>query len=196
MIRVIDVERVERTAGPLWVVETEVLGNKYYPVVELNGTDLEVNFCDNKELNEVEKTDLWEKIRDFLVDNGCICMGEDGDYYDLNHRSFRILQLPMSNPNVFRSRNFKPRQDEYVATYCGWISELKVKYEDDFQICEELFRMFNCHRPSNFAGRSLSCSDVVMITYGEGENWVRKAYLCVACGFEDVTESFFGDSKE
>jgi hypothetical protein len=36
---------------------------------------------------------------------------------------------------------------------------------------------------------------VVVITYGEGENWVRKAYLCVSCGFEDVTTSFFGEDE-
>ena len=193
MIKVIDVERVERAAGPLWVVESEVLGNKYYPVVELNGTDLEVNFCDNKELNELEKEELWEKTRDYLLDTGCICMGEDGDYYDLNRRAYRICQLPLSNKNIFRSSNFGPKSEDYVQTYCGYVSDLKVKYEDDYQICEELFRMFNCHRPSHFCGHSLSCSDVVVIVYGEGESWVRKAYLCVAHGFEDVTETFFGD---
>jgi hypothetical protein len=103
--------------------------------------------------------------------------------------------VPLSNKNVFRSQNFDPKQDDYVPTYCGWLSELSVKYIDDFQICEEIFRTFNCHRPQHFAGHSLSCSDVVVITYGEGENWVRKAYLCVSCGFEDVTTSFFGEDE-
>lgn len=194
-VSVLDVERVERSAGPLWVCETTVSGNKYYPVVELNGTDLSVNFCDNKELTELQKDELWEEVRDYLVDNGCICMGEDGDYYDLNHRSFRILQLPMSNKNVFKGFNFNPKQDDYVATYCGWLSDLKVKYTDDLQICEEIFRLFNCHRPQHFAGHSLSCSDVVVITYGEGESWVRKAYLCVAHGFEDVSDSFWSEDE-
>ena len=195
MFKVLDVERLDRVLGPLWVCETEVLGNKYYPVVELNGTDLTVNFCDNKELSELEKNELWEQIRDYLVDHGYICMGEDGDYYDLNQRSFRIYQLPLSSNNIFRSTNFNPKQDDYVSTYCGWLSELKVKYVDDFQICEEVFTVFNCRRPQHFAGHSLSCSDVVVITYGEGENWVRKAYLCVAHGFEDVTASFFGEDE-
>lgn len=195
MFKVLDVERLDRVSGPLWVCETEVLGNKYYPVVELNGTDLTVNFCDNKELSELEKNELWEQIRDYLVDHGYICMGEDGDYYDLNQRSFRIYQLPLSSNNIFRSTNFNPKQDDYVSTYCGWLSELKVKYVDDFQICEEVFTVFNCRRPQHFAGHSLSCSDVVVITYGEGENWVRKAYLCVAHGFEDVTASFFGEDE-
>ena len=194
-VSVLDVERVERSAGPLWVCETTVSGNKYYPVVELNGTDLSVNFCDNKELTELQKDELWEEVRDYLVDNGCICIGEDGDYYDLNHRSYRIYQLPLNNPNIFRSQNFTPRQDEYVPVYCGWLSELKVRYIDDFQICEEIFTVFNCRRPQHFAGHSLSCSDVVVITYGEGENWVRKAYLCVAHGFEDVTTTFFGEDE-
>lgn len=195
IVSVLDVERVERSAGPLWVCETTVSGNKYYPVVELNGTDLSVNFCDNKELTELQKNELWEEVRDYLVDNGCICMGEDGDYYDLNHRYYRIEQLPLSNPNIFRSQNFGPKSDDYVATYVGPVSELKVKYEDDLQICEELFRKFNCHRPKNFAGHSLSCSDVVVLTYGEGENFIRKAYLCVAHGFEDVSDSFWSEDE-
>lgn len=194
-VKVLDCERLNKTNRSQWVVELSISGDIYYPTVEVENTKLELDFFTLKVFDPEKQDLIWETVRDYLVDNGIICMGEDGDYYDLNTRYYCIYQLPLSNKNIFRSQNFEPKSDDYVATYCDSVSELKVKYEDDIQICEVLFQKFNCHHPRNFAGHSLSCSDVVVITYGEGETWVRKAYLCVAHGFEDVTKSFFGDDE-
>jgi hypothetical protein len=95
-------------------------------------------------------------------------------------RRYYIYQLPHNNPNLFR--HFKEDQEidlgDYVPT---WTDE--CGYQNDLEICEKLFEKFNLDHPNNFAGHSMSVSDIVVIVNGRDD---VKAYYCDAIGFKEI----------
>lgn len=94
-------------------------------------------------------------------------------------RRYYIYQLPHNNPNLFM--HFKEDKEidlrDYVPT---WTDE--CGYQNDLEICEKLFEKFNLDHPDNFAGHSMSVSDIVVIVDGK----IVNAYYCDAIGFKKI----------
>ena len=64
--------------------------------------------------------------------------------------------------------------DDYEVVYEG---EVKIK-PDVHAMLETIFYIFNCRRPEDFKGRSMSISDVVELN--------GKAYYCDSFGFKEI----------
>jgi hypothetical protein len=69
--------------------------------------------------------------------------------------------------------------EDYEVAYEG---ELQRTDEQDIDICEILFYMFNVVRPKDFKGRSLSVSDVVVIIDGQ----YKTTYYCDTVGWVQI----------
>lgn len=71
------------------------------------------------------------------------------------------------------------KKENYYSVYSGAV------YQNSKQdALEALFMMFNCDRPSDFAGHSLSVSDVVVLNENES------VWFCDAYGWIDVTKEW------
>jgi hypothetical protein len=69
--------------------------------------------------------------------------------------------------------------EDYSVVYEGEIDRVD---EQDIDICEILFYMFNVVKPKDFHGRSLSISDVVLIIDGQ---YITK-YYCDTVGWVKI----------
>jgi hypothetical protein len=96
-------------------------------------------------------------------------------------RRYYIFQLPHNNPNIFR--HFKEDKDIDLGDYVPvWTDE--CGYQNDLEICEKLFQKFNIDHPKNFAGHSMSVSDIVMFRDGN----VNTFYYCDSIGFKKINK--------
>ena len=68
---------------------------------------------------------------------------------------------------------------DYDGTYYRHISG-----EDPIAILEDLFEIFNIHRPEDFTGASMSTSDIVVLIDDIGGKW----YYCDRFGWKDITD--------
>ena len=82
-------------------------------------------------------------------------------------------------------------KENYSEVYQG---DLEVKSgERIYEVLEDLFRIFNVHRPADFKGHSLSVSDVVVVN--------GRAFYCDKVGwvevdFEEVSmDSIYADEE-
>ena len=74
--------------------------------------------------------------------------------------------------NVALNNNFS--LDDYEVVYEG---EVMIK-PDVHAMLETVFYIFNCRRPEDFKGRSMSISDVVELN--------GKVYYCDSFGFKEI----------
>jgi len=97
----------------------------------------------------------------------------------MNLRRYYIFQLPHNNPKLFR--HFKEDETIDLGDYTPvWTDE--CGYQNDLELCEKLFEQFNINHPKNFAGHSMSVSDIVMIKDGKDLSF----YYCDAVGFKKI----------
>lgn len=99
-------------------------------------------------------------------------------------KQFIIFQLPMSNPCAFREE--LATVDDYVPV---WIETLPPCLEcETRELLEHLFTRFNTNQPENFAGHSLSVSDLVMIIERDEftNTFTREIWQCKNVGWEKV----------
>lgn len=105
--------------------------------------------------------------------------------------SYTIYQMPSSlwhkNHAVFDKNSVVHRED-YCPVYQGSIQEDtgyngdNADLDDNYNALEALFDVFNLNHPQNYASRSLSSGDVVMI-----DNGVKaKYYLCCSLGWHEL----------
>jgi hypothetical protein len=102
-------------------------------------------------------------------------------------RKYVIYQLPISHPNIFREELAK--SGDYVPV---WQASLPDCLECDvMELLEMLYTKFNMEHPENFAGHSLSVSDLILLINFDPEatpdNPVRKLYQCRSLGWSEVT---------
>ena len=55
-----------------------------------------------------------------------------------------------------------PNINDYNVIYTGELSNENTE-DNDFELCEKIFKIFNISRPDDFVGHSLSVSDIVEI---------------------------------
>lgn len=96
-------------------------------------------------------------------------------------KNYTIYQLPVNNDRIFRSYHEESFElNDYCAVWCG---EYDSDDMSDIELCEALFQEFNIARPENFAGHSMSVSDVIEIE----TNGVARLYYCNMVGFTEIT---------
>lgn len=88
---------------------------------------------------------------------------------------YTIYQLPAEHKNCFRRwEDHDVKLEDYRKVYEGRISG-----NDSMEILEHLFVLFNQGYPSNYKGRSLSVSDVVVLDkFG--------TYFCDSFGWKKI----------
>lgn len=163
-----------------------VLSNNTAVVATIEGTDLVIT-----DTNPSEDDTLYNIIRDTLVRERLICMGEDGDYYYLVNSIFMISQLPIAHDHKFRSDLVTDLRD-YVGVWVDEVRTLTESYATDLEICEMIFTKFNMEHPKNYAGHSLSVSDVIYLKTGCNV----RVYRCESVGFKDLTEMFMEEPDD
>lgn len=104
---------------------------------------------------------------------------------------FTIFQLPVSHNNCFRGFSQKVAESldikDYVPTWTGCLGDNSEVPET--KLLDIIFHEFNDPgmRPNHFAGRSLSVSDIVIISpsdcFREG-----KAFYCDDFGWQNVSD--------
>lgn len=95
---------------------------------------------------------------------------------------YQIMQIEDVEHCDYAFRGYKESRfnlTDYKVVYEGEINKVD---EQDFDICEILFYMFNAARPKDFKGRSLSISDVVVITDGQ----YTTKYYCDVVGWVKI----------
>lgn len=95
---------------------------------------------------------------------------------------YQIMQIEDIEHCDYAFRGYKESKfnlDDYSVIYEGEIDRID---EQDLDICEILFYMFNVVKPKDFHGRSLSVSDVVVITDGQ---YMTK-YYCDIVGWVKI----------
>jgi len=91
-------------------------------------------------------------------------------------REYVIYMTPVSTPYCFRSFDCAMSHGwtmrDYVPVWRGTVESETVN-----GALEELFRIFNVDRPSEYCGRSLSISDIVVLD--------GKPYYCDSFGWSE-----------
>lgn len=96
--------------------------------------------------------------------------------------NYAILQMPIS---LWHSRDILFTKDSIVdrKDYCHvYRGKLEMEKKNEFSPLDHLFELFNLHHPENYAGRSMSGGDVVMLE----ENGNRTYYLCCSFGWHKL----------
>jgi len=106
---------------------------------------------------------------------------------------YTIFQLPLSDKNIFEGSPANIDFDKVsIYNYVPiWQDNILDKPESDeslLEICEGLSYKFNVDIPENFAGHSMSTSDV--IAFSQLEGGARRAFFCDTFGFEELHHFF------
>ncbi len=109
-------------------------------------------------------------------------------------KTYEIFQITDETDNkrdiIFESLNnlhkcgFSVDSKNYKSVYSGILGEDKN--------LEDLFEIFNVDHPEDFHGRSMSVSDVIVIT----EDSISRAYYVDSFGFKEVSEFLKKKAKE
>lgn len=92
---------------------------------------------------------------------------------------YQILQIKNIDQCEYAFRSYKEERfnlSDYTVVHEGEINRID---ENDYDICELLFYQFNMERPKDYTGRSLSVSDIIVITDGDYE----AKYYCDLVGW-------------
>ena len=93
--------------------------------------------------------------------------------------TYSIFQLPQEHDNVFMNYGYAQNHggvkfSEYNTVYTG-----EIAGNDPHEILENLFYIFNCKHPDDYAGRSLSVSDLVALE-------ATGTYFCDSYGWQKI----------
>ncbi len=100
--------------------------------------------------------------------------------YQIRHDIDERHDIMFESLSDLKKRGYDVVRDNYAEVYRG-------VYGEDMTL-EGLYEVFNCHRPEDFRGHSMSVSDVVVLTL-EGR---KMAYYCDAFGFTAVPQFLAG----
>lgn len=103
----------------------------------------------------------------------------DYEIYQVKHGA-KHRDLMFANMRLIDRLNLKIEQSHYNKVYSG-STDAKASAEE---VLESLFVKFNLHFPSDYRGRSMSVSDVVVLN----ENGTDRAYFCDSFGFVQVPQ--------
>lgn len=146
--------------------------------------------------NGVMFTDLseytWEQVAQAAVkalDSGRYITAEERAEQD-NSPKYEIYQIPageryhdirFTSYDLLEKMGQLPDRFNYEKVYSGRLDD--IEYDDKL---EGIFIKFNADRPEEFAGHSLSVSDVIVIEDEGG----KSAHFVDSIGFKDITDIF------
>ena len=97
-------------------------------------------------------------------------------YHDLRFLDYEKLEI----------MGQKPDPKKYEKVYSGYLDDIQAENK-----LEQLFYIFNMERPDDFAGHSLSVSDIVVINDENGSH----AYYVDSVGYKDITDMFLNRTE-
>ena len=105
-----------------------------------------------------------------------------------------IYQLPFPsdskftflNFNFFQKHNVELRESNYEKIYSFEINRETYYKKIRSDLLEYIFQIFNVEHPSDYTGRSLSVSDVIVVE----NDGIKDAYFVDSIGFKKV-DGFF-----
>lgn len=119
-----------------------------------------------------------------------ILYGKDSyEIWQIDFTSKEPKGLPFIGYDLTLSSGYDVYPDDYELVCSGNVSDQlmpEVVNKSDEDILDRLFYIFNREHPANYRGRSMSVSDIVVLS----RNGVKKAYYVDNIGFRDVTEKF------
>lgn len=99
---------------------------------------------------------------------------------------YKIYQIKDISETDYAFRCFDKNKfnfNNYEMVYSDFI-----KLDTPVNILEDLFFTFNCERPEDFKGHSLSVSDVVSINTPTETGYEIRYYYCNSIEWKDITE--------
>ncbi|MCD7919485.1 MAG: YodL domain-containing protein [Clostridiales bacterium] len=110
---------------------------------------------------------------------------------------YAILQLKRTDETArerfmslawLREQGLQPKPEQYELAYAGKLTlgdaDDLTQTEAEQYALEKLFAKFNLHLPPDFAGHSMSVSDIVAVLTG---GKATKYYYCDSYGFKRLT---------
>lgn len=107
----------------------------------------------------------------------------DYEIYQVKHGA-EHRDLLFANMSLIEKLKLNIEQSHYDKVYSG-STDAKASADE---VLESLFIKFNLHFPSDYRGRSMSVSDVVVLN----ENGTDRAYFCDSFGFVQVPQFLQG----
>lgn len=100
--------------------------------------------------------------------------------------AYILSQLPVSDDRCFLDY-------ESIITHFGSVDPAGYMYADagiveadtPQEACEKLFEIYNMNRPADYEGRSMSVSDIVMLSSDESP-FCRDLWFCDSIGFKKL----------
>lgn len=102
--------------------------------------------------------------------------------YQLRENVMERHDYAFASMDFLRKHDMEVKAENYELVYAAPLSTLDQK--DTAQLLEQVFERFNIDRPEDFAGHSLSMSDVVLL-HREGEN---TSHYTDRAGFEELPD--------
>lgn len=109
---------------------------------------------------------------------------------ETKYELYQIVDTEQAHQYIFQSLEsldklgIKVERSHYELVYSGVLGE--------GERLNSLYEKFNIHHPVDFEGRSMSVSDVVVLTkFGE-----RKAYYCDRIGFSEIPDFLYQEQKQ
>lgn len=92
---------------------------------------------------------------------------------------YTIYQLPHNSHRLFM--DYDGQETINLGDYARvWRGNTEEDSNNVIRVLDEIFYIFNMARPSNFAGHSLSVSDIVELDH--------KLYYCNSVGWKEIKE--------
>ena len=118
-----------------------------------------------------------------------------GDFIMITNIKYELYQAKIESNIAFMPYDFlvKRKEDNPINSnnYDKVVIGQLMIADSDIDVLNRLFKEFNSDSPRNF--RSMSVSDVVIVTYTENEYICTKAYYCDSFGWKELDiKEYFG----
>ncbi len=179
--------------GNCQLLEQGTVGDPDLTIEEVRDEVLDAHHLDGKECRALSAEEFAQK----LAEREDMQMHRMSQFEQSGHDCYLILQLRhdadrelrFASMRYLEKKNIIPNIENYEILYCGELPEEK-RSTPAAELLEQLYQKFNCDRPRNFQGHSLSVSDVIMLK----RDGKISAHYVNSIGFREL--SGFQDKQE
>lgn len=179
--------------GNCQLLEQGTVGDPDLTIEEVRDEVLDAHHLDGKECRALSAEEFALK----LAEREDMQMLRMSQFEQSGHDGYLILQLRhdadrelrFASMRYLEKKNIIPNIENYEILYCGELPEEK-RSTPAAELLEQLYQKFNCDRPRNFQGHSLSVSDVIMLN----RDGKISAHYVNSIGFREL--SGFQDKQE